>query len=212
MKIHTRLTASVCAAILASTALAAQQALQYPVAKKGEQVDVYHGTRVADPYRWMEDDMSKDTAAWVEAENKVTFPYLEAIPYRAQLQARVKQLNDYPKYGSPFRKGPYYFFTKNDGLQDQSVLYIQKGLDGPPEVLIDPNKWGGGGATRLAGVAPAGGGEEGGGGGSEKGARRGPDKGVAAGRRGWRDSRRRRMRSTPCTGSRKAAPTGRSTR
>ncbi len=155
MKLHTRITAATCAAILASTALIAQQPLQYPVAKKGDQVDVYHGTKVADPYRWMEDDMSKETAAWVEAENKVTFPYLEAIPYRAQLQARVKQLSDYPKYGSPFRKGPYYFFTKNEGLQDQSVLYIQKGLDGTPEVLIDPNKWEGGGTTRLAGFAPS---------------------------------------------------------
>jgi len=155
MKLHIRITAAACAAILASTALIAQQPLQYPVAKKGDQVDVYHGTKVADPYRWMEDDMSKETAAWVEAENKVTFPYLEAIPYRAQLQARVKQLSDYPKYGSPFRKGPYYFFTKNEGLQDQSVLYIQKGLEGSPEVLIDPNKWEGGGTTRLAGFAPS---------------------------------------------------------
>ena len=155
MKLHIRITAAACAAILASTALIAQQPLQYPVAKKGDQVDVYHGTKVADPYRWMEDDMSKETAAWVEAENKVTFPYLEAIPYRAQLQARVKQLSDYPKYGSPFRKGPYYFFTKNEGLQDQSVLYIQKGLEGTPEVLIDPNKWEGGGTTRLAGFAPS---------------------------------------------------------
>jgi prolyl oligopeptidase len=155
MKLHARITGAACAAILASTALLAQQPLPYPVAKKGDQVDVYHGTRVADPYRWMEDDMSKETAAWVEAENKVTFPYLEAIPYRAQLQARVKQLNDYPKYGSPFRKGPYYFFTKNDGLQDQSVLYIQKGLEGTPEVLIDPNKWEGQGTTRLAGFAPS---------------------------------------------------------
>ena len=101
MKLHTRITAATCAAILASTALVAQQPLQYPVAKKGDQVDVYHGTKVADPYRWLEDDMSPETAAWVEAENKVTFPYLEAIPYRAQLQARVKQLSNYAKYSSP---------------------------------------------------------------------------------------------------------------
>ena len=93
------------------------------------------------------------TAAWVEAQNKVTFPYLEAIPYRQQLQARVKQLSDYEKYSSPSRKGPYYFFSKNEGLQDQSVLYIQKGLEGTPEVLIDPNKWEGGGTTRLGAFA-----------------------------------------------------------
>src|SRR4051794_4853290 len=112
--------------------------LSYPVAKKVEQVDVYHGVKVADPYRWMEDDNAPATAAWVEAENKVTFPYLEAIPYRRQFQDRVKALNNYVKYSSPSRKGPYYFFFKNDGLQDQSVLYIQKGLDGTPEVLLDP--------------------------------------------------------------------------
>ena len=149
-----RYAAAAMAVAFASTALIAQQ-LQYPAARKIDHADVYHGTKVADPYRWMEDDMSTETAAWVEAENKVTFPYLEAIPYRAQLQARVKQLNDYPKYSSPSRKGPYYFFSKNEGLQDQSVLYIQKGIDGTPEVLLDPNKWEGAPTTRLAGFAPS---------------------------------------------------------
>ena len=143
--------ATVAILALAGAVGLAQQQLTYPTTKKVDHVDTYHGTKVPDPYRWLEDDMSKETAAWVEAENKVTFPYLEAIPYRSQLQARVKKLNDYPKYGSPSRKGPYYFFSKNDGLQDQSVLYIQKGLDGPPEVLLDPNKWPGAPTTRLAG-------------------------------------------------------------
>jgi prolyl oligopeptidase len=138
--------------VLGTIALSSQQ-LTYPSTKKIDHVDTYHATKVADPYRWLEDDMSKETAAWVEAENKVTFPYLEAIPYRAQLQARVKQLSDYPKYGSPSRKGPYYFFSKNEGLQEQSVLYIQKGIDGRPEVLLDPNKWPGAPTTRLAGFA-----------------------------------------------------------
>src|SRR5436190_1384783 len=149
-----RLAAAVGISVLGTTALLAQQ-LQYPVAKKGDQVDVYHGTKVADPYRWMEDDMSAQTAAWVEAENKVTFPYLEAIPFRAQLQARVKEVSNYAKYSSPSRKGPYYFFSKNDGLQDQSVLYIQKGLEGTPEVLIDPNQWEGAGTTRLGTFVPS---------------------------------------------------------
>ena len=80
--------------------------VNYPQTRKTDQVDDYHGTKVADPYRWLEDDMSAQTAAWVEAQNKITFPYLEAIPYRAQLQARVKQLSDYAKYSSPSRKGP----------------------------------------------------------------------------------------------------------
>src|SRR6188474_1439207 len=123
---------------VAGAAIAAQQ-LQYPAARKVDQVDVYHGVRVPDPYRWLEDDNSSETAAWVEAENKITFPYLERIPYRKQMQDRVIQLNDYEKYSSPSRKGPYVFFRKNSGLQNQSVLYIQKGFDGTPEVLIDPN-------------------------------------------------------------------------
>jgi len=128
------------ASALAVASLGAQQ-LQYPIAKKGDQVDTYHGVSVPDPYRWLEDDNSAETAAWVEAENKITFPYLERISYRKQMQARVKELNDYEKYSSPSRKGPYVFFRKNSGLQNQSVLYIQKGFSGTPEVLIDPNTW-----------------------------------------------------------------------
>lgn len=115
---------------------------QYPQARKVDHVDTYHGTKVADPYRWLEDDTSAETAAWVTAQNKVTFPYLEKIPFRDSLQKRVKELNDYEKYTAPSRKGPYVFFRKNDGLQNQSVLYIQKGMEGKPEVLIDPNTWG----------------------------------------------------------------------
>ncbi len=131
------------------------QPLQYPTAKKVDQVDVYHGVRVPDPYRWLEDDNSAETAAWVEAENKITFPYLERIPYRQQLQARVKELNNYAKYTSPSRKGPYVFFRKNDGLQNQSVLYIQKGFDGAPEVLIDPNSWTKSGTDALSVFRPS---------------------------------------------------------
>jgi prolyl oligopeptidase len=153
MKTCTRSATAILLALAGSMVLA--QPFQYPVAKKVDQVDVYHGTKVADPYRWMEDDMSPQTAAWVEAENKITFPYLEAIPFRAQLQARVKQLSDYEKYSSPSHKGPYYFFSKNPGLKDQSILYIQKGLEGTPEVLIDPNEWEGGGTTRLGTFVPS---------------------------------------------------------
>ena len=134
-------------------AAAFAQQLNYPVARKVDQVDVYHGVKVADPYRWLEDDNSPETARWVEAENKVTFPYLEAIPYRQKMIDRVKQLNNYAKYSSPSRKGPYYFYFKNDGLQNQSVLYIQTGLDGTPGVLIDPNKWGE--TTRLGAFVPS---------------------------------------------------------
>ncbi|MEO6239661.1 MAG: prolyl oligopeptidase family serine peptidase [Vicinamibacterales bacterium] len=149
-----RLAAALGLAFIVSTALPAQS-LQYPSTKKGDQVDAYHGTKVADPYRWLEDDASPQTEAWIEAQNKVTLPYLEAIPYRAQLQARVKQLNDYPKYSSPSRRGPYYFFSKNGGTQNQSVLYIQKGIEGTPEVLIDPNTWSADGTVRLGAFAPS---------------------------------------------------------
>ena len=84
-------------------------------------MDTYHGVSVADPYRWLEDDTSAETAAWVEAQNKVTFAHLETIPFRATLTARLEQLYNYPKFGEPFRRGTTYFFFKNDGLQNQSV-------------------------------------------------------------------------------------------
>jgi prolyl oligopeptidase len=117
--------------------------------------DDYHGTKVADPYRWLEDDNSADTAAWVKAENDVTFPYLEKISFRSALRARVVALNNYAKYSSPSHKGPYYFFLKNDGIQPQSVLYIQKGFSGTPDVLIDANAWSKEGTTRLSTFVPS---------------------------------------------------------
>src|ERR1041384_8163306 len=124
-----RLAALAAAATLASIILpraARSQGLVYPKAAKVDHVDVYHGTKVADPYRWLEDDTSAETAAWVEAENKVTFAYLDQIPYRQQLLTRLQSLYNYAKYSAPSRKGDFYFFRKNDGLQNQSVLYIQK--------------------------------------------------------------------------------------
>jgi prolyl oligopeptidase len=127
--------------------------LDYPQTRKVDHVDTYHGTSVPDPYRWLEDDNSPETAQWVAAQNTVTFGYLEKIPYRAQLKARLETLFNYPKYAAPSRKGQYFFFSKNDGLQNQSVLYIQKGLTGTPEVLIDPNTWSADGTTRLAAFA-----------------------------------------------------------
>jgi prolyl oligopeptidase len=141
--------------VIAGAMVLSAQQLQYPAAHKVNQVDDYHGTKVADPYRWLEDDNSKETAEWVKAENAVTFPYLEKIPFRAALQARVIALNDYAKYSSPSHKGPYYFFFKNRGTQPQSVLYIQRGFTGTPEVLIDPNTWSEKGTTRLATFAPS---------------------------------------------------------
>jgi prolyl oligopeptidase len=144
-------------AVLLTAAAAAQQVPvpDYPTTRTVDHADVYHGTKVADPYRWLEDDTSAETAAWVAAQNKITYPYLEKIPMRARLQKRVLELNDYEKYSAPAQKGPYFFFSKNDGLQNQSVLFIQKGFDGAPEVLIDPNTWSEDGTVRLATFAPS---------------------------------------------------------
>jgi prolyl oligopeptidase len=143
--------------LVVSAALAAQQAspLEYPKTRKVDQVDTYHGVKVADPYRWLEDDNSAETAAWVEAQNKVTFGYLEKIPFRKSLTDRVIALNNYERISAPFRKGSYVFFTKNDGLQPQSVLYVQKGMTGTPDVLLDPNSWSADGTTRLGAFAPS---------------------------------------------------------
>ncbi|QKZ11579.1 prolyl oligopeptidase family serine peptidase [Spirosoma sp. KUDC1026] len=127
----------------------AVEPLTYPKARKTDQVDTYHGTKVADPYRWLEDDRSAETAEWVTAENKVTFAYLDKIPYRKQLQQRLEAVYNYPKYSAPYRRGEWFYFSKNDGLQNQAVLYRQKGLDGQPEVVIDPNKLSTDGTTRL---------------------------------------------------------------
>jgi prolyl oligopeptidase len=129
--------------------------LTYPESKKVDQVDDYFGTRVADPYRWLEDENSPETAAWVAAENKVTFAYLDTIPYRTKLKARLTQLFNYPRISAPFHRGETYFFTKNDGLQNQSVYYIQKGLNGTPEVFLDPNKFSADGTSVLSAFSPS---------------------------------------------------------
>ena len=111
----------------------------YPKANKTDSVDVYFGHEVSDPYRWMEDDNSEETAKWVEAENKITNKYLADIPFRGQLKERLTHIWNYPKYGVPFNKGDNYFFFKNNGIQNQSVLYIQASLADEPKVLLDPN-------------------------------------------------------------------------
>ena len=116
-----------------------QDEIKYPVTKKVDQVDEYFGTPVADPYRWLEDDNSEETAEWVIAENAVTDAYLSEIPFREKIIDRLTELWNYPRYRTPEKKGEYYYFRKNDGLQDQDVLYVMKGEDGEPEVLLDPN-------------------------------------------------------------------------
>ena len=127
--------------------------LPYPVARMDSTVDDYHGTKVADPYRWMEDDQSAEIAAWVAEENAVTSDYLGQIPYRDAIRKRLTELWNYPKYGVPSQVGDELFFFMNDGLQNQSVLYRQKGVDGTPQVFLDPNKLSDDGTVALSSVS-----------------------------------------------------------
>ena len=122
----------------------------YPDAKKLDSVDIYFNNKVEDPYRWLEDDNSEETEKWVEAENDITQNYLESIPFKNSLQERLTKIWNYPKYGVPFNKGDNYFFFKNDGVQNQSVLYIQGSLEEEPKVLLDPNTLSNDGTVALS--------------------------------------------------------------
>ncbi|MEH2172430.1 prolyl oligopeptidase family serine peptidase [Nostoc sp.] len=127
--------------------------LTYPTSHKSNQADNYHGTLVADPYRWLEDPDSEETRTWIEAQNQVTFGYLSEIPAREKIKQRLTKLWDYEKYGIPFKEGDRYFYFKNDGLQNQSVLYTLKTLDDQPQVLLDPNKLSEDGTVALSGLS-----------------------------------------------------------
>ena len=126
--------------------------LNYPQTAKADSSDTYFGTEVKDPYRWLEDDRSPETEAWVKEQNNVTFGYLEKIPFRDALKNRVEKLWNYEKLGSPFKEGDCTYFYKNDGLQNQSVVYRQKD-EGEPEVFLDPNTFSEDGTTSLAGLS-----------------------------------------------------------
>lgn len=127
-----------------------EQKMKYPQTKKGDVTDDYHGTTIADPYRWLENDTSAETEAWVKAQNKVTFAYLDKIPFRSQVKDRLTEIWDYPKESVTFKKGNRYFFFKNDGMQNQSVMYVQENLEAEPEVLLDPNKLSDDGTVALS--------------------------------------------------------------
>ncbi|MBC7009353.1 S9 family peptidase [Pseudoalteromonas sp. BZK2] len=126
-------------------------AVNYPETKKGNVVDEYFGEKVADPYRWLEDDMSDETAQWVKAENDVTFSYLKNIPYRDELKTTLEKLMNYEKVTAPFKEGEYTYFYKNDGLQNQYVVYRKKG-DSEAEVFLDPNTFSADGTTSMSGL------------------------------------------------------------
>jgi len=127
--------------------------MPYPDTEKGGTEDTYFGTTVADPYRWLEDDLSDKTKAWVKAENEVTQDYLGQIPFRNAIKSRLEKLWNFEKYSAPFTEGEYTYFFKNNGLQNQSVLYRKKGDTGKEEVFLDPNKFSADGTASLAGVS-----------------------------------------------------------
>lgn len=130
-----------------------EKMLNYPISQRVDTVDIYHGIEVADPYRWLEDDNSDSTKAWVNKQNKVTNDYLAEIPFRQKIQDRLTQIWDYPKYGMPFKKGDYWYFYKNNGLQAQYVIYQMESLDGEPVVFLDPNTFSEDGTVALSGLS-----------------------------------------------------------
>ena len=130
----------------------AETPMNYPETRKGDVYDEYFGTRVDDPYRWLEDDLSKETAEWVKAENEVTSAYLSDIPVREGLRTRLEELWNYEKIGAPFEEGDYSYWYRNDGMQNHYVLYRKKG-DGPEEIFLDPNGFSEDGTTSLSGVS-----------------------------------------------------------
>ncbi|HET9438940.1 MAG TPA: hypothetical protein VFO52_02170, partial [Longimicrobiales bacterium] len=147
-----RLLVSAGLGLFAVSALSAQT-LKYPETKKEAVVEDYHGTPVSDPYRWLEDQNGAATAAWVKAQNDVTMPYLNALPEREKVRMRLTELWNYPRYGAPFTEGGQYFFYKNSGLQNQSVLYVQKTLRDSARVLLDPNSLSSDGTVALTSLA-----------------------------------------------------------
>ncbi|MDH5608336.1 MAG: S9 family peptidase, partial [Cyclobacteriaceae bacterium] len=127
--------------------------LAYPVTRTVDTTTNYFGTEVADPYRWLEDDLSDETAQWVKAQNDVTFGYLEKIPFRKQINERLQKLFDYARISAPEKNGDWEYFTKNDGLQNQSVWYRRKSQDEEPEIFLDPNSFSDDGTISLAGTS-----------------------------------------------------------
>lgn len=127
--------------------------LKYPETRKVDQVDNYHGTEVVDPYRWLEDDNSEETKAWVAAQNEVSFGYLEKIPFREQLNKRLTEIWDYPRMGIPTRRQGMYFYFYNSGLQNQAVLYIKENLEDEGRVFLDPNTFSEDGTVALSSLS-----------------------------------------------------------
>ena len=130
-----------------------QAKLTYPATRKVDTVDTYFGTKIADPYRWLEDDKSAETGEWVKSQNAVTNDYLSKIPFRDKIKERLTKIWNFEKVTAPFKKGKNYFFYKNNGIQNQSVLYVQEGLNGTPKILLDPNTLATDGTASLGGLS-----------------------------------------------------------
>jgi len=129
--------------------------LTYPTPRKGDTVDTYHGTKVADPYRWMEDLNAPEVKQWIEAENAVTFKYLDGLPVRDALKKRITDLWNYPKVSVPMYEGRHFFYTRNKGLERQAVVFTREALTGPETVVIDPNALSPDGSVQLSSWVPS---------------------------------------------------------
>lgn len=142
-----------CLPVLVAGVCCCRAGLVYPVTRTTNQVDTYHGIEIADPYRWLEDDNSAETKAWVAAQNRLTFDYFKQIPQRDAIRKRMKRLWGFERFGVPFKEGDRYFYTHNDGLQNQAVLYTLPSLDAKPRVLLDPNRLSRDGTIALSGLS-----------------------------------------------------------
>src|ERR1044071_8365102 len=146
-------TAGLSLLLIGCATVATMSDFKYPDARKDAHTDDYHGTKIADPYRWLEDPDSAESRAWIEAENKITFDYLKQIPAREKIRARLTELWNYERFGIPSKEGGRYFISKNDGLQNQSVLYTLDSLNSDLQLLLDPNKLSADGTVALKGSA-----------------------------------------------------------
>jgi prolyl oligopeptidase len=155
MMLHARATRIVLAIALLQTTLLAQSSLKYPQTRKGDVVDDYFGTKVPDPYRWMEDLNAPDVKQWVDAENAVTFKYLDSLPVRDAFKKRITDLYNYPRVTTPYFQGRRWFYSRNTGLQRQSVVFTRETLTGPETVVVDPNQLSPDGSVALSSFAPA---------------------------------------------------------
>ena len=152
-----------CAVLLALAACSPESSapdansFEYPATAAVDHVDNYHGVEVADPYRWLEDDVreSEDVKRWVDAQNEVTFAYLDGIPERDTIKSRLTELWDFERFGMPYKEGDRYYFSYNDGLQNQNQIFVQSSLDAEAELLIDPNTWSDDGTVAMASYFPS---------------------------------------------------------